>query len=308
MFHTKYRPNSFDEVVGHKEIIDSIKGFFNKKEVPHAILLAGETGVGKTSIARIIAKELNGEITEINVANTTGIEFVRELDRTSRVSPLIGSNKVFILDEVQQLSKEAQNCILKLLEDSPSYSYFILCTTDSQKLIKTVKDRCSTFLLKSLSDKDIKSLLIRVFHNENIKLNSDIFDLIVYKAEGCPRKALVMLDQVKYTDSLEEAVILLANELNEENEVIDIAKAIIKKQVWGEIVNVFKNIKADPESIRICLASYFAGCLKNSKTKFDLQRFSQLTSLFLSPLTYGSGNAEILFLVFKAWELENDIN
>ena len=303
MFHTKYRPNSFDEVVGHKEIIDSIKGFFNKKEVPHAILLAGETGVGKTSIARIIAKELNGEITEINVANTTGIEFVRELDRTSRVSPLIGSNKVFILDEVQQLSKEAQNCILKLLEDSPSYSYFILCTTDSQKLIKTVKDRCSTFLLKSLSDKDIKSLLIRVFHNENIKLNSDIFDLIVYKAEGCPRKALVMLDQVKdiENDNLDDAVALLANELNEENEVIDLCRSIVKKSTWKEIVNIFENIKTEPESIRIAIAGYLAACLKKADNPV---KFGTMLELFLTPLAYGSQKSEILYLLYRIYVLQ----
>ena len=303
MFHTKYRPNSFDEVVGHKEIIDSIKGFFNKKEVPHAILLAGETGVGKTSIARIIAKELNGEITEINVANTTGIEFVRELDRTSRVSPLIGSNKVFILDEVQQLSKEAQNCILKLLEDSPSYSYFILCTTDPQKLIKTVKDRCSTFLLKSLSDNDIKSLLIRVFHNENIKLNSDIFDLIVYKAEGCPRKALVMLDQVKdiENDNLDDAVALLANELNEENEVIDLCRLIVKKSSWKEIVNIFENIKTEPESIRIAIAGYLAACLKKADNPV---KFGTMLELFLTPLAYGSQKSEILYLLYRIYVLQ----
>src|SRR4030065_372424 len=229
MLYNDYRPKTLEEVFGHKEIKESLKSLFKEKAFPHTFLFSGPSGTGKTTFARIIANMLgsNGDIIEVNTANTNGIDFIRELNEIARKSPLLGNNKVFILDEVQQLTKEGQNCLLKLLEDSPKYSYFILCTTDPQKLLPTIQNRCLSYTLKALSNKDIESILVHVTTLEKIELLEDVLNLLVYKSEGCPRKGLVMLDQVKDIKDFDKICALLADELDKENEIIELCRMMI---------------------------------------------------------------------------------
>ena len=304
--HIKYRPTKLEEIVGHKEIVESIKNLF-KKNISHAFLFSGPSGTGKTTLARIIANMLEADkndIIEINVANTNGVDYIRDMNNVARYSPLLGQNKVFIMDECQQLTKEAQNCLLKILEDSPKYSYFILCTTDSSKILPTIKNRCTSYSLNSLSNKEIEEVLNRVIKNEKLCISEDIFNLVVYKAEGCPRKALVLLNQVKDITDFDNACKLLADELDKENEIIDIIKGILyKKKSWQELMGMFSTINIENETIRITFANYLSGCLKNAKNNKDMEKFSNLLQLFLSPLTYGSGKAEITFLIYKAYTL-----
>src|SRR3972149_2995539 len=301
MLYNDYRPKTLEEVVGHEEIKESLKSLFKEKTSPHAFLFSGPSGTGKTTFARIIANMLggNGDITEVNIANTGGVDFIRELNEVARRSPLLGNNKVFILDEVQQLTKEGQNAILKLLEDSPKHSYFILATTDPQKLLPTLKNRCLSFTLKSLSNKDIESILVHVTTLEKIELTEDVLNLLVYKAEGCPRKALVMLDQVKDIKDFDKVCTLLADDLTTEGEIIDLCRLIIKRPrvEWRSLVKTFESINIEPEQIRIVIAGYLAACLR----KGDNPTFyAEKLELFLSPMAFGSQKSEILFLLYKA--------
>lgn len=303
--YQKYRPISFDAVIGQKDIINSIKSLLKQTSIPHAILLAGPSGTGKTTIARIMAKELGAssmEIIELNIANTNGVDFIRQLNEEALISPIMGNNKVYIFDETQQLTKEGSNCLLKLLEDPPYYSYFIICTTDPQKLIKPLRDRCLSYSLKLLPDKEVRHIVNYVSLSENLVLSDDIINLLVYKAEGCPRKALVSLDIIKNNiDDFNICTNLLADDMESERDIIDLVKAIInKKSTWPEMMSIYKNINVEPETIRITCANYIAGCLKNSKNNKESDKFGNLLELFLSGLTYGSGKSEILFLIYKA--------
>lgn len=300
MLHIKYRPSTFSEIVGHFDIVDSLKKILDKKDIPHSFLLQGDSGCGKTTIARIIANRLNGEITELNVANTTGIDYIRELDRLAKIIPLFGSNKVFILDEAQQLTKEAQNCILKLLEDAPKTSYFIFCTTDSAKLLNTLKNRCVVFSLKKLSNSDIRKLLNNTLEKEGIKKDSSIVDAIVSFADGCPRKALIGLNQVIDIDDLSIVVKLLVDEINSENEVIDLCRLITKKSSWKDIVKVYGSVNIEPENIRIAIAGYLTACLKKADNPV---KFGNMLEIFLSPLSFGTQKQEILYLLYRAFML-----
>ena len=302
MLYNKYRPKTLEEVFGHKEIKESLRNIFKQEEIPHTFLFSGPSGTGKTTLARIITNMLNAgdDIIEVNTANTNGVDFIRELNEIARKSPLLGNNKVFILDEIQQLTKEGQNCLLKLLEDSPKYSYFILCTTDVQKLLSTIKNRCISYTLKPLSNKDIESILAHVTTLEKIKLSEDVLNLLIYKSEGCPRKGLVMLDQVKDIKDFDKICALLADELDKENEIIDLCRMMIKRPRvnWKDLVKTFENINIDSEQIRIVIAGYLAACLR----KGDNPTFySEKLEVFLSPLTFGSQKSEILLLLYKAW-------
>ena len=301
MLHIQYRPKTFDEVIGHSEIVKSIKSFFNQKEIPHSFLFSGTSGCGKTSFARIMGNMLEAEIVEVNIANTGGVDFIRELNTKVNYSPLIGINKVFILDEVQQLTKEGQNCLLKMLEDFSKYSYFILCTTDLNKLILPIRNRCNIYTFKPLSDKEITNLVTKVAKMENIALSEDILNLIVYKSEGVPRSALVYLNQVRDIKNFDEASSLLADEITEEEDVINLCRILIKnpKPQWTEVVDLFNKITIEPESIRIVIAGYLSGCLKKKAS----DKHAEMLSLFLSPLTFGSQKSELIYLLYKTWSL-----
>ncbi len=304
MLYVKHRPSNFKDIIGHKSIINSLQTLLESNNLPHTFLFSGPSGTGKTTFARIIAKMLRADkndIIEINVANTNGVDYIRDLSNFAKFAPLLGQNKVFILDECQQLTKEAQNCLLKTLEDSPLHSYFILCTTDPAKLIPTIKNRCTSYNLTILSNKEIEEILNRVIKEEKMCIPEDVFNLIIYKAEGCPRKALVLLNQVKDISDLDEACKLLADELDKENEIHDLCKALIKwpKLPWKEIVSIFENINVDPEQIRIVIAGYLAGCMKRSDPSF----YAEKLELFLSSLTFGSQKSEILFLIHKCWNV-----
>ncbi len=303
MLHLKYRPNKFSEMVGHEEILKSIESLIGK-DLPHAFLLSGVSGCGKTTIARLLATLLNPsetEIFEINIANTSGVDFIRKINEEAKYSPLLGDNKVYILDEVQMLTKEGQNCLLKLLEDSPKQAYFILCTTDQQKLLLPLRNRCVSYSLKSLSDKNIKELLIRIIKAEKINISDDILNLIIYKADGIPRSSLIYLNQVKDIKDFDEASKILADDLVEEEDIINLCRLLIKnpKAKWTEVCDLLTKISIEPEQIRIIIAGYLASCLK----KNPCERYANMLELFLSSMTYGSQKSELVYLLYKSWGL-----
>lgn len=303
MLNITYRPKTFNEVIGQKEVVESIKSILQQKEIPHAFLFVGDSGLGKTTMARIIANIIGGgnnEILEINVANANGVDYFRHLEETAKYAPLIGNNKIYILDEVHQMTKESQNMLLKLLEEPPKHVYFCLCTTEISKLIPTLRNRCNIYTLKPLSNKDIELLLKQVIKDEDLNLSEDILNLLIYKAEGCPRKALVMLNQVRSVDDFESATKLLADELDAEADIIDLCRLIIKrpKTQWKDIVKIFEALNLEPETIRITIAGYLAACLKKAG---DPSFHAEKLELFLSPLTFGSQKSELIFLIYKSW-------
>ena len=209
----KHRPKDFSEFVGNAPIVKSVKTLLEKGDVPHSWLFTGNSGGGKTTLARIIAKAIGAKkpgIYEINTADLRGIDGIREIaERVNYRAP--GSPvSVFVLDECHQLTKEAQNALLKILEDTPKHAYFILCTTDPQKLIGTIRTRCTEFKLKPLPDEEIGKLLISIVDKEKIswgdeKLEEDILHEVIEACGGSPRLALNMLEKVSTVSTPKEA-------------------------------------------------------------------------------------------------------
>jgi DNA polymerase-3 subunit gamma/tau len=197
--HTKLRPDTFNAFLGNTSTVNSIKSKLAQGALHHSILLQGPSGCGKTTIARILKSELkcsDFDFVEINMGNIGGVATAREIIRNVKLRPMQGDCRIYLLDECQQATKDFQNALLKPLEDTPSYAYFILCTTDPQKLLLTIRNRCAIYEVNKLSDDDVAQLIERTAERENKSVDDEVVTDIMIASEGCPRQAMVILDQI----------------------------------------------------------------------------------------------------------------
>ncbi|STQ90658.1 DNA polymerase III subunit gamma/tau [Iodobacter fluviatilis] len=215
----KWRPKSFAQLVGQEHVIKALANAFANDRLHHAYLLTGTRGVGKTTIARIMAKALNCEtgvtatpcgvcpacmqidagrfvdLLEIDAASNTGIDNIREVLDNAQYSPTAGRFKVYIIDEVHMLSKSAFNAMLKTLEEPPAHVKFILATTDPQKVPITVLSRCLQFSLRQMTPQQVSGHLTQVLQAEEINFEQSALNILGHAANGSMRDALSLLDQ-----------------------------------------------------------------------------------------------------------------
>jgi DNA polymerase-3 subunit gamma/tau len=217
----KYRPQTFDTVVGQEHITTTLKNAIKTGHLAHAFLFCGPRGVGKTTCARILAKTINCEqvtkdgeacndchscrsfnegtsmnIHELDAASNNSVEDIRSLVEQVRFAPQSGKYKVYIIDEVHMLSSSAFNAFLKTLEEPPSYAIFILATTEKHKILPTILSRCQIFDFKRITLQDTVSHLESIAKKEKIKTEETALQLIAQKSEGCMRDALSILDKI----------------------------------------------------------------------------------------------------------------
>ena len=197
--YRKYRPQSFDEVLGQDHIVTILKNAVKLGRVSHAYLFAGTRGTGKTSVARILAKEIgcaNVDLIEIDAASSRGIDEIRALREAVNFTPLSGEVKVYIIDEVHMLTKEAFNALLKTLEEPPSHVVFILATTELEKVPETIVSRCQNFSFHKIPENILRQAVISIAKKEGFGLDEETSSLTALSAEGSFRDALGLLDQI----------------------------------------------------------------------------------------------------------------
>ena len=215
-----YRPQKFDEVVGQKHILQTIKNAIKENKIAHAYLFSGPRGTGKTSMAKLLAKALNCEcddylnrpcnecencrsinegthpdVIELDAASNNGVDEVRDIIDKVKYAPLMGKYKVYIIDEVHMMTPGAFNALLKTLEEPPAHVIFILATTDVHKVLPTIVSRCQRFDFNRVSKLDMKKRIEDILIKEEIEYTNEVIDLISELAEGGMRDALSILDQ-----------------------------------------------------------------------------------------------------------------
>jgi DNA polymerase-3 subunit gamma/tau len=257
--YKKYRPKTLEEVVGNRTTVKALKGYLAKGNLPHTVLLHGPSGCGKTTLGRIIRRALGCSKTdyrELNCSDFRGIDTVREISRNMTLAPIGGKCRVFLLDEVHQLSKDGQNAALKILEDTPSHVYFILCTTDPGKLLKTIVTRCCQLPVSPLDEEEASGLVQRVAKAAGVSLSKDHLDELVGAAEGSARTALVLLDKLSQLDEGERSEGLKKIK-EQEAQSIELCRALIKKARWPEVAKILRALPAgEEESVRWAVLGY----------------------------------------------------
>lgn len=219
-----YRPKEFTDVSGQEHVVTTLKQAIASDKLAHAYLFAGSRGTGKTSVARILAKTVmtqgiedevikkqvtkgveDGSIVdllEIDAASNRGIDDVRDLIEKIQFSPVVASAKVYIIDEVHMLTKEAFNALLKTLEEPPEYAYFILATTELNKIPVTIQSRCQCFPFRHIKETDIIKRLEYIASEENIEVEPEALQAIAHHSDGGLRDAISLLDQLRSLPSI----------------------------------------------------------------------------------------------------------
>ena len=205
----KYRPTTFADVVGQQAITNTLVNAIENNHLAQALLFTGPRGVGKTTCARILAKKINQDgtdvaededfafnIFELDAASNNSVDDIRNLIDQVRIPPQVGHYKVYIIDEVHMLSQAAFNAFLKTLEEPPKHAIFILATTEKHKIIPTILSRCQIFDFKRITVTDAKQYLANIAEKEGVNAEDDALHIIAQKADGAMRDALSIYDRV----------------------------------------------------------------------------------------------------------------
>ena len=244
--YRRYRPLKLSDVIGQEQVTKNLENSLKQGKISHAYLFVGPRGCGKTSVARILAHEVNGfkyeieddyvDIIEIDGASNRGIDNIRELREKVMIAPTAGKYKVYIIDEVHMLTKEAFNALLKTLEEPPEHAIFIMATTDAYKVPVTITSRAQTYTFKLADAETMLQHLKKVCDAEGIKITEDALRVIVKKGGGSFRDSLSLLDQISTLSDTEitKEMVIAAMGLPQDEKIAE----LLFEYAAGDVVKI----------------------------------------------------------------------
>ena len=297
-FEIKYRPTDFDEIMGNKETVQAIKDKLGQPNCPHTFLFCGPSGTGKTTLARIVRKKFgcgDMDFVELNAANTRGIDTIREIYNTSGFAPSSGKCRVYLIDECHQITGTAQEALLKITEDVPKHVYFIFSTTNPEKLITTLRKRCTTYKLELITRREIIKLLTwamveEKYPQEDIDYFTDVVLKIAKIADGCPREALILLNQSVSLSKDQALGMLDKHIMSGESQVIQLCQQLLGPDDWSAVSKTLSQLDGDAEQLRRGVLTYMGKVLMGGK--LDVKAL-KIMRAFATP-TYDTGKNGIV--------------
>ena len=317
-FPRKYRPQTLDEICGQSTVVATIKKWIKANQIPQVIALFGLSGSGKTCTARILAEHLKAEkpwdYQEINIGDDSGVETVRDLIGSLQKPSIrgLGHNRVFFLDEIQSMSKTAQNALLKPLEELRPHQYVFFSTTNPEKIIAPLKNRAVVLQFSPLTTKQLESLLDRVLTGESRELEEQVRKALLTSANGSPRQMLSTLQRILTANKAENQMAMLveiANVFDEDEAGVnqatkDLAMQIAYKDTPNPQAMIELLTKAleevRPETIRMAILGYIRGAICKGNNLGKLPVWGQLIKCFSTPYYAADANTIIYSDVIQA--------
>lgn len=296
--YRKYRPKKLADVAGQRHIVTVLSNAIKSNKVSHAYLFTGPRGVGKTSVARIMAHEVNAlpykddsshiDIIEIDAASNRRIDEIRELREKVNISPAEAKYKVYIIDEVHMLTKEAFNALLKTLEEPPEHAIFILATTDAHKVPETIISRTQRFAFKPIDITEMTEQIYGIAQKENLQIDKTLARTIAAHGQGSFRDSLSLLDQVagaNVEQSMQENLVSEIVGKPSASTVQAILNSVLANTGLAEIMNLLENAYSEgaiPTEIAKSLSGEVRGALINSSSPTDTRLVQLLDDLLMT--------------------------
>lgn len=305
--YQRVRPKKISDIIGNESLKSALISMLQNppEKRSHALLFKGPSGCGKTTSATILATEFGADENSTfiyNAANTRGIDTVREIQQQAIMTGFGAKSKVFIFDESHQLTPQAQEALLMLIEENPPHAYFIFCTTEPEKLIKTIRGRCTQYEVNLLSHHEITKLLKSVRAAENLTVEDDLIEAISFTCEGSPRVALVSLEQTMNLP-VDQALDILVSGTTLDAKVLNLCKLLImapeqRKKRWRDVITTYKAVTEDTEIVRRSIMTYLFNRITDHGDA-GAEDIAKLLRIFSNSTFYG-GRAQMGAMIAEA--------
>lgn len=283
----KYRPQSWEEVIGHDEVTAALQRAMASDSHPHSYLLTGSKGLGKTTIARLIAKSFDCDLIEIDAATHSKVEEMRVLVEEGQHMSLSGAGyKMFLIDEAHRMSRNAWDALLKMVEEPPDHLYIAFCTTDASRVPDTIVSRCYPVQLRPLRHKDMDVWLSLVAEWEGWSVVPDVMSAVIESAQGSPRQALTLLQSVHDSPSREE-VRRIITLMDAGEPLIALIQLLLRgKATWVQAKQLLGKINDDDFEDAVTIAGrYICGAMMRTTSEMEAQRAFTLLEALTFPAT-----------------------
>lgn len=304
--YQRYRPKNFKSMVGQPQAVTLLQSWLDNDNHNHALLFTGQSGTGKTTAARILKKKLNCadiDFHDMNIADVRGIDNIRDIRSKMMLSPIGGDCRIWLMDEFHNATKESMEAMLKILEDTPKHVYFFLCTTHPEKLLPTIRTRCTEIKMSLVSQPELAGLVKDIAAKEGTTVSEELADKIAEAAEGSPRKAVVLLEGVLWLEDEQQKLDAIAKG-SSIKQGLDLCRLLMNdKATWPETASLLRDLEGEAETIRYQVLGYATSCMIGNGKSSPRNGAAMRAYKIIKAFQYNFYDSKKAGLVSACWEV-----